>query len=58
MGTREYNVVTMSRHEVSQPHLYILNNTVEVLPYIEAHQKKCHSYSPKNEHDEGVARAQ
>ena len=26
-GTRGYNVVTMSRQDVSQAHLYILNNT-------------------------------
>jgi len=38
-GTQGYNVVTMGRHEVSQAHLYILNNTTEVLPYIEAHKK-------------------
>ena len=25
-GTQGYNVVTMSRHEVSHAHLYILNN--------------------------------
>jgi len=39
-GTRGYNVVTMSRHDMSQAHLYILNNTIEVLPYIEAHKKQ------------------
>ncbi|XP_028193232.1 uncharacterized protein LOC114378827 [Glycine soja] len=38
-GTRGYNVVTMTRHDVSQAHLYILNNTTEVFPYIEAHKK-------------------
>ena len=57
-GTRGYNVVTMTWHEVSQAHLYILNNTTEVIPYIDAHKKKTHSNEPKNEHDEGFARAQ
>ena len=56
-GTRGYNVVTMTRDEVSQVHLYILNNTVDVIPYIDAHKKKTHRNEPKNEHDEGFARA-
>ena len=38
-GTREYNVLTMGQLEVSQAHLYILNNTEEVLPYIETHKQ-------------------
>ena len=38
-GTRGYNVMTMTRHEVSQVHLYVLNNTIEVIPYLEAHKK-------------------
>ncbi|XP_006599934.1 uncharacterized protein [Glycine max] len=46
-GTRGYNVVTMSRHDVSQAHLYILNNTTEVLPYIEAHKKHVRDTHPK-----------
>ena len=54
-GTRGYNVVTMGHQEVSQVHLYILNNTTEVLPYINTHKTKSGIYSPKNEHDEGVA---
>jgi len=35
-GTRGFNVVTMTRDELEQAHLYILNNTAEVIPYIEA----------------------
>ncbi|XP_028242242.1 uncharacterized protein LOC114420582 [Glycine soja] len=46
-GTRGYNVVTMTRHDVSQAHLYILNNTPEVLPYIEAHKKHVRETHPK-----------
>ena len=46
-GTHGYNVVTMTRHEVSQAHLSILNNTVEVLPYIEAHKKHVTDTHPK-----------
>ena len=46
-GTRGYNVVTMTRHEVPQAHLYILNNTAEVLPYIEAHKKHVTVTHPK-----------
>ena len=37
-GTRGFNVVTMTRHELSQAHLYVLNNTVEVIPYILQHE--------------------
>ena len=33
-GTRGFNVITMTQHEVSQAHLYVLNNTAEVIPYI------------------------
>ena len=29
-GTRGYNVVTMTRQEVSQAHLYVLNNTISI----------------------------
>ena len=46
-GTCGYNVITMSRHEVSQAHLYILNNIAEVLPYIEAHKKNVTDTHPK-----------
>ena len=46
-GTRGYNVVTMTRHDVSQAHLYILDNTTEVLPYIEAHKKHVKETHPK-----------
>ena len=41
-GTRGFNVVTMTRHEVSQAHLYVLNNTAKVIPYIDVHKKKTH----------------
>jgi len=32
------NIVSKSRSEVLQAHLYILNNTNDVIPYIEAHK--------------------
>ena len=38
--TRGFNVITMTRNEVSQAHLYVLNNTAEIIPYIDAHKKK------------------
>ncbi|XP_014631515.1 uncharacterized protein [Glycine max] len=46
-GTHGYNVVTTTRHDVSQAHLYILNNTTEVFPYIEAHKKHVRDSHPK-----------
>ena len=30
-GTRGFSVVTMGRHQLSQAHLYVLNNTIEVV---------------------------
>ncbi|XP_028201789.1 uncharacterized protein LOC114385965 [Glycine soja] len=44
-GTRGFNVVTMDREQVSQAHLYVLNNTAEVIPYLDAHKEyvaACH----------------
>ena len=55
-GTRGFNVVTMTRHELSQVHLYVLNNTAEVIPYIDSHKKNDRN-EPKNEHDEDFERA-
>jgi len=46
-GTRGYNIVTMTHHEVSQAHLYILNNTAKVIPYIDAHKKEVAALNPK-----------
>ena len=39
----------MDRQRLSQAHLYVLNNTTEVIPYIDSHKKTCLGYSPKNE---------
>ncbi|XP_029128611.1 uncharacterized protein LOC109806195 [Cajanus cajan] len=36
-GTRSLKIRTVSRTEVDQAHLYILNNTDEVIPYISEH---------------------
>eukprot|EP00256_Glycine_max_P069195 XP_025983790.1 uncharacterized protein LOC100791086 [Glycine max] len=46
-GTRGFNVVTMSQQDVSQAHLYILNNTQEVVPYIQTHKQYLTSINPK-----------
>ena len=46
-GTHGYNVVTMTRHEVSQAHLYILNNTTEVISYIDTHKQNLIVTHPK-----------
>ena len=46
-GTRGYNVVTMARQEVSQVHLYVLNNTSKVILYIEAHKQILRVSHPK-----------
>ena len=45
--TRCYNVVTMSRQDVSQAHLYIFNNTQDVIPYIRTHKEYLPSIHPK-----------
>ena len=46
-GTRGFNVVTMTQQEVSQAHLYVLNNTTKVIPYINDHKKKLTEMNPK-----------
>jgi len=46
-GTRGFNVVTMDWQEVSQAHLYVLNNTTEVIPYIDAHKQNVTTTHPK-----------
>jgi len=38
-GTRGFNVVTMDHQQLLQAHIYIPNNTAEVIPYISAHKK-------------------
>jgi len=40
-------VVTKSRSEVLQAHLYILNNTDEVIPYIDAHKAIVKANNPR-----------
>ena len=44
-GTRGFNVVIVDCQQVSQAHLYVLSNTAEVIPYIDAHKEyvaACH----------------
>ena len=38
-GSRGFKIVTMGRLEFNQVHLYILNNTKEVVPYIASHKE-------------------
>jgi len=38
-GTRGFNVVAMDRQQLAQAHLYVLHNTTEVIPYIDAHKQ-------------------
>jgi len=46
-GTRGYNVEKMTRQEVSQVHLCILNNAQGVLPYIRTHKEYLTAIHPK-----------
>jgi len=46
-GTRGVRVVQKDQHEVLQAHLYILNNTDDVLPYIDAHKMLLKSMNPR-----------
>ena len=45
-GTRGLTIKSMSRVEALQAHLYILNNNVEVIPYLEAHKRIVRSNNP------------
>jgi len=45
-GTRGVRVVQKDQHEVLQAHLYILNNTDDVLPYIDEHKMLLKSLKP------------
>ena len=38
-GTQGFNVVTIDCQQLSQDHLYVLNNTAEVILYIDAHKQ-------------------
>ena len=44
---RGVNIVSKSRSEVLQAHLYILNNTNEVIAYIEAHKAIVKANNPR-----------
>jgi len=41
------NIVSKSRSKVLQTHLYILNNTDEVIPYIETHKAIVKANNPR-----------
>ena len=44
---RGVHIVSKSRSKVLQAHLYILNNTNEVIPYIEAHKAIVKANNPR-----------
>ena len=46
-GSRGLHVITSSLEELQQAHLYILNNSKEVLPYIVCHQALVKESNPK-----------
>ena len=46
-GTQGFNVVTMNHQQLSQAHLYILNNTTEVISYIDTHKQNLTVTHPK-----------
>ena len=46
-GTRGINVKSIGRAEVLQAHLYILNNTDEVLPYLSSHKNMLKENNPR-----------
>jgi len=46
-GTQGVRVVQKDQHEFLQAHLYILNNTNDVLPYIDAHKMLLNSMNPR-----------
>ena len=46
-GTHGINVKTMRREDVLQAHLYILNNTNKVQPYLTAHKKIIKQNNPR-----------
>ena len=46
-GIRGFNVVTMDRQQLSQAHLYVLHNTTEVIPYIDAYKQHVTGIHPK-----------
>ena len=46
-GSRGLHVITLSLEELQQTHLYILNNSNEVLPYIVCHESLVKESNPK-----------
>ena len=46
-GSRGLHVITLSLEELQQAHLYILNNSNEVLPYIVRHEPLVRESNPK-----------
>ena len=46
-GSRELHVITLGLEELQLAHLYILNNSNEVLPYIVCHEALVKESSPK-----------
>ena len=50
-GSRGLHVITPSLEELKQAHLYILNNSNEVLPYILHHETLVKESNPKNDQE-------
>ena len=46
-GTWGYNVVRMDRQDVLQAHLHILNNIVDIIPFIDTHKQNLIVTHPK-----------
>ena len=46
-GSRELHVITPSVEDLQQAHLYVLNNSNEVLPYILRHEGLVKESNPK-----------
>ena len=46
-GSQGFDVVTMNLQRLSQAHLYVLNNTAEVMPYIHSHKNELSAKNPR-----------
>ncbi|XP_027911496.1 uncharacterized protein LOC114170208 [Vigna unguiculata] len=54
-GTRGVKVVRKDQHEVLQAHFYILNNTDDVIPYIDSHKSLLKSMNPREKRKKAQA---
>ena len=56
-GSRGLHVITPSLEDLLQAHLYVLNNSNEVLPYIVKHEALVKQNNLKNVKELGVEKA-